>query len=142
MSQADLAAKTKPAMSVATINRLEQGKQKPRWVTIRTLADALGVKPEEIEFGEQKPVLQEPKEKVQPAQVVSSPAPPAHLKPEENAIYDKWLKEMDERDQQVKASGVKRATPEEAKKFWEEQARKEEEEERQKQAKKADRKTK
>ncbi len=50
MSQADLAKKV--GVSEGTINRLEKGHNKPRWSTIRKLAEALGVKPEEIEFGE------------------------------------------------------------------------------------------
>ncbi len=47
-SQEDLAKMA--GMSVATVNRLEQGKQQPHFVTIRKLAKALGVEPAEIEF--------------------------------------------------------------------------------------------
>ncbi len=35
---------------VVTINRVEKGRQKPRFSTIRKLAKALGVPPGEIEF--------------------------------------------------------------------------------------------
>ena len=48
LSQEDLAKKSE--MTVSTINRLENGKQKPRFATIRKLAKALKVKPEEINF--------------------------------------------------------------------------------------------
>jgi len=48
ISQEDLAKKT--GVSPSTINRLENGLQKPRWVTIRKLAEALGVEPGDIEF--------------------------------------------------------------------------------------------
>ena len=37
-------------ISPATVNRLEKGKQKPHFKTIRKLAKALGVEPEDIEF--------------------------------------------------------------------------------------------
>jgi len=49
LSQVDLAKKA--GVSESTINRLERGLEKPRWVTIRKLAKALGVKPGEIDFG-------------------------------------------------------------------------------------------
>jgi len=48
LSQEDLANKSQ--MTVSTINRLENGKQKPRFVTIRKLAKALKVKPGDIGF--------------------------------------------------------------------------------------------
>jgi transcriptional regulator with XRE-family HTH domain len=48
LSQEDLAKKSE--MTVSTINRLENGKQKPRFATIRKLAKALKVKPETIKF--------------------------------------------------------------------------------------------
>jgi transcriptional regulator with XRE-family HTH domain len=48
LSQEDLGKMA--GMSTATINRLELGKQKPRFVTIRKLAKALGVEPGKIEF--------------------------------------------------------------------------------------------
>lgn len=48
LSQEDLGKMA--SMSGATVNRLELGKQKPRFVTIRKLAKALGVEPGEIEF--------------------------------------------------------------------------------------------
>ncbi len=48
MSQEDLAKKSD--MTVSTINRLENGKQKPRLATIRRLAKALKVKPGDIDF--------------------------------------------------------------------------------------------
>ena len=48
LSQEDLARLAN--ISAATVNRLEQGKQRPNFVTIRKLAEALGVKPGDIEF--------------------------------------------------------------------------------------------
>ena len=48
LSQEDLAKISN--MTVSTINRLENGKQKPRLTTIRKLAKALKVKPGDIEF--------------------------------------------------------------------------------------------
>lgn len=48
LSQEDLAKRSE--MTVSTINRLENGKQKPRFATIRKLAKALKVKPEYIDF--------------------------------------------------------------------------------------------
>ena len=48
LSQEDLGKMA--SMSAATINRIELGRQKPRFVTIRKLAKALGVEPGEIEF--------------------------------------------------------------------------------------------
>jgi len=48
LSQEDLAKKSE--MTVSTINRLEKGKQKPRFATIRKLAKALKVKPKDIDF--------------------------------------------------------------------------------------------
>ena len=48
LSQEDLAKKSE--MTVSTINRLENEKQTPRLATIRKLAKALKVKPEDIDF--------------------------------------------------------------------------------------------
>ncbi len=48
LSQEDLARKSE--MTTGTINRLENGKNKPRYVTIRKLAKALNVDPKEIDF--------------------------------------------------------------------------------------------
>ncbi len=48
ISQADLSHKT--GIAVSTICRLENGQQKPRFVTIRKLAKALKVEPGDIEF--------------------------------------------------------------------------------------------
>jgi|WetSurMetagenome_2_1015567.scaffolds.fasta_scaffold738589_2 transcriptional regulator with XRE-family HTH domain len=48
LSQEDLAKKSE--MTTCTINRLENGKHKPRFATIRKLAKALDIAPEDIEF--------------------------------------------------------------------------------------------
>ena len=48
LSQRDLAEKA--GVSYATICRLETGKQKPNFKTIRKLAEALDVHPGDIEF--------------------------------------------------------------------------------------------
>jgi transcriptional regulator with XRE-family HTH domain len=48
LSQAELAHKA--GLSMATINRLENGRTKPVFKTIRVLAKALGVEPRDIEF--------------------------------------------------------------------------------------------
>ena len=48
MSQADLSKKT--GIAESTISRLESGRQKPTFQTIRKLAEALGVEPREIDF--------------------------------------------------------------------------------------------
>ncbi len=48
LSQAELARKA--GLSTATINRLENGRTKPVFKTIRVLAKSLGVAPAEIEF--------------------------------------------------------------------------------------------
>ena len=48
ISQADLAEKA--GVAAETINRLETGKRKPSFRTIRKLATALGVEPSDIEF--------------------------------------------------------------------------------------------
>lgn len=48
LSQEDLAKIS--SLTVSTINRLENGKQKPRLATIRKLAKALKVKPGDIDF--------------------------------------------------------------------------------------------
>lgn len=48
ISQEDLARDS--GIATATINRLERGRHKPRFVTIRKLAKALGVEPNRIDF--------------------------------------------------------------------------------------------
>jgi transcriptional regulator with XRE-family HTH domain len=48
MSQADLSRES--GVTTNAICRLEQGKRKPRFVTIRKLAKALGVEPDSIDF--------------------------------------------------------------------------------------------
>jgi len=48
LTQAELAEAA--GISLITLNRLENGKQKPSFKTIRKLAEALGVKPGDIEF--------------------------------------------------------------------------------------------
>ena len=48
IGQADLAEKAE--IATETVNRLERGKRKPSFKTIRKLAKALGVEPAEIEF--------------------------------------------------------------------------------------------
>jgi len=48
LTQPELAAKAE--ISHITLNRLENGKQKPSFKTIRKLAKALGVEPGDIEF--------------------------------------------------------------------------------------------
>ena len=48
LSQADLAQKA--GVGRDTINRLENGKQKPTFRTIRKLASALGIESSEIDF--------------------------------------------------------------------------------------------
>ncbi|MFC1934332.1 helix-turn-helix domain-containing protein [Chloroflexota bacterium] len=48
LSQAELAHKA--GLATATINRLENGRSKPVFKTIRVLAKALGVEPGEIDF--------------------------------------------------------------------------------------------
>lgn len=52
ISQEDLANKAKVAKS--TINRLENGLEKPKFVTVRKLAQALGVEPGQIDFSSGK----------------------------------------------------------------------------------------
>ncbi|WP_324665694.1 helix-turn-helix transcriptional regulator [Dehalococcoides mccartyi] len=47
-SQAELAKQA--GIGADTVNRLEAGKHKPNFVTVRKLAMALDIKPEEIEF--------------------------------------------------------------------------------------------
>lgn len=49
LSQENLAKKS--GVSEATINRLEQGLQLARYVTVRKLAEALGVVPDELTGG-------------------------------------------------------------------------------------------
>ncbi len=46
LSQRDLAARAK--LSVTTVNRVETGQRKPMPRTVRRLAEALGVTPEEL----------------------------------------------------------------------------------------------
>jgi transcriptional regulator with XRE-family HTH domain len=48
MSQADLSRES--GVTTSAICRLEQGQSKPRFVTIRKLAKALGVEPDSIDF--------------------------------------------------------------------------------------------
>ncbi len=48
ITQAELAAKAD--ITTETVNRLERGNRKPSFKTIRKLAEALGVKPGDIEF--------------------------------------------------------------------------------------------
>ena len=48
LTQPELAEKA--GISHITLNRLENGKQKPSFKTIRKLAKALGVEPEDIKF--------------------------------------------------------------------------------------------
>ena len=48
ISQDDLAKVS--GIAASTISRLETGKEKPRFVTVRKLAAALGVEPGDIEF--------------------------------------------------------------------------------------------
>lgn len=75
-SQRDLAQR---AGTVAnTINRLEKSKQKPMFRTIRKLAQALGVKPEEIVFsvpqekgtpGRERPIREQPARKSEASEI-------------------------------------------------------------------------
>ena len=48
ISQAELAKRA--GIAAETVNRLERGRRKPSFITIRKLAKALGVEPGEIEF--------------------------------------------------------------------------------------------
>jgi transcriptional regulator with XRE-family HTH domain len=48
MSQADLARES--GVTISAICRLERAQRKPRFVTIRKLAKALGVNPSDIDF--------------------------------------------------------------------------------------------
>ncbi|MEA4878870.1 hypothetical protein SDC9_42720 [bioreactor metagenome] len=48
LSQSDLAKLA--GITKETIGRLEAGKHKPNFVTVRKLATALSIKPEDIEF--------------------------------------------------------------------------------------------
>ncbi len=48
LTQEELAQKA--GLVVVTINRIEKGRQKPRFKTIRKLAEALEVEPREIVF--------------------------------------------------------------------------------------------
>jgi len=48
LTQAELAKKA--GISRDTLNQVERGRQKPSFLTLRKLAAALGVEPEEIEF--------------------------------------------------------------------------------------------
>jgi len=52
LSQEDLAGRS--GMTAGTINRLENGKQAPRFGTIRKLAKVLKVKPDDIDFNQEK----------------------------------------------------------------------------------------
>jgi transcriptional regulator with XRE-family HTH domain len=48
ISQEDLARRS--GVATTTINRLENGHHKPHFITIRKLAEALGVEPSVIDF--------------------------------------------------------------------------------------------
>ena len=48
LTQEELAHKCK--ITTSTVNRLEKGKQKPRFATIKKLAKVLCVEPSELEF--------------------------------------------------------------------------------------------
>ena len=48
ISQAELGKRA--GIAAETVNRLERGKRRPSFITIRKLAKALGVEPGEIEF--------------------------------------------------------------------------------------------
>ena len=52
LSQRELAARAK--LSVTTINRIESGQHKPMPRTVRKLAEALGVTPEELQAEQQR----------------------------------------------------------------------------------------
>lgn len=60
LSQEDLAHEAGVAKS--TINRLEKGLEKPKFVTIRRLAKALGVEPGQIDFLGTKKEIRPPPE--------------------------------------------------------------------------------
>jgi len=47
-TQEELAKKA--GLSPTTVNRLEKGREKPMFQTIRKLAEALGVSPDQIDF--------------------------------------------------------------------------------------------
>jgi transcriptional regulator with XRE-family HTH domain len=53
MTQDELAAKAKVAQT--TISAIEQGKQEPRVTTVRKLAAAMGVEPEELIDTKERP---------------------------------------------------------------------------------------
>jgi transcriptional regulator with XRE-family HTH domain len=48
LTQEELAQRA--GLIVVTINRIEKGRQKPRFKTIRKLAEALGIQPGDIDF--------------------------------------------------------------------------------------------
>jgi transcriptional regulator with XRE-family HTH domain len=50
LTQKDLAVKT--GLTVATISRLENGQRRPRFTTLRKLAEALGVTPQVLVNGD------------------------------------------------------------------------------------------
>ena len=52
LSQRELAARAK--LSVTTVNRIESGQRKPMPRTVRKLAEALGVTPEELLADQQR----------------------------------------------------------------------------------------
>jgi transcriptional regulator with XRE-family HTH domain len=52
ISQKDLARRS--GIAAVTISRLENGSHKPRFITIRKLAKALGVEPNTIDFSHNK----------------------------------------------------------------------------------------
>jgi len=49
MSQKELATKT--GLTIATVSRLEGGKHRPHFATVRRLAEALGVRPQTLMDG-------------------------------------------------------------------------------------------
>jgi transcriptional regulator with XRE-family HTH domain len=53
VTQAELAART--GIAEATLSRIENGLQRPRISTVRKIADALGVRPEELVDWEAEP---------------------------------------------------------------------------------------
>lgn len=67
LSQAELAKKA--GISLDTVNQVENGRQKPSFLTICKLAAALGVEPGEIEFGAVKKPPPAPTKSVAEAEV-------------------------------------------------------------------------
>lgn len=56
LSQRELAARAK--LSAGTVNRIETGQRKPMPRTIRKLAEALGVTPEELMYGQPRLLME------------------------------------------------------------------------------------